>query len=387
MKSLRIILVLPDSPLPFENASSRLYYPLLKGLAERGHKVSSFVACRSAEDTRAIKAVFTPAKYDIRCYIVSKQRFLGKFKTLLRPRSYTYSAELQRDLQKELRNNYDVLHLEHTWSGWLGLRQTNKTILNVHYLYSIDSSLYKPFTLIDSLRHWIILKGEKRLIKHYPHILTISERLAREIKSMSPNAFVATIPFPLDLSLYTFNQKKPMVDFPSIGLVGSFDWLPTLNAAERLLKKLWPKMKEQIPDLKLRLVGRSANKIIDYFGNLEGVEINEDVKDIEFYFNNIDVMVYVPTAASGVKVKVLEAFAFGTAIVTNSEGVEGISAVDGMHAGICDDDNGIIERTINLLNNPDLRKKQCFEARKLIEEKHNPKATVDELENIYRKIF
>ena len=49
------------------------------------------------------------------------------------------------------------------------------------------------------------------------------------------------------------------------------------------------------------------------------------------------------------KVKIQEAMAFGVPVVTTGEGVEGLSAVDGVHAGICEDDAGLIERTVALL--------------------------------------
>ena len=40
------------------------------------------------------------------------------------------------------------------------------------------------------------------------------------------------------------------------------------------------------------------------------------------------------------KIKILEAMAFGVPVVTTSEGVEGLPAVDGEHAGVCEDDAG-----------------------------------------------
>jgi glycosyltransferase involved in cell wall biosynthesis len=52
----------------------------------------------------------------------------------------------------------------------------------------------------------------------------------------------------------------------------------------------------------------------------------------------MDVMLYAPNSGSGMKVKLMEAFALGTPIVTTSDGVEGILAEDGIHAGMCEDD-------------------------------------------------
>ena len=64
-------------------------------------------------------------------------------------------------------------------------------------------------------------------------------------------------------------------------------------------------------------------------------------------------MVYAPSRGSGMKIKILEAMASGVPVVTTSEGVEGLPAVDGVHAGVCEDDAGLIDRTVALLEDPD----------------------------------
>ena len=79
------------------------------------------------------------------------------------------------------------------------------------------------------------------------------------------------------------------------------------------------------------------------------VTIEENVSDIRPYFESTGVMLYAPGRASGMKVKILESFGFGVPVVTTSEGVEGLPAVDGVHAGVCDDDAGLIDRTVELL--------------------------------------
>ena len=39
MTARRVVLVLPDPPLPFGNAAARWFWVLVKGLHERGHEV------------------------------------------------------------------------------------------------------------------------------------------------------------------------------------------------------------------------------------------------------------------------------------------------------------------------------------------------------------
>jgi glycosyltransferase involved in cell wall biosynthesis len=83
------------------------------------------------------------------------------------------------------------------------------------------------------------------------------------------------------------------------------------------------------------------------------------------------------------KVKVMEAFAFGTPVVTTSAGAEGIPIQDGTHAGLSDDDHGLVERTVALLGDPVKRDRYRHAARELIERHCAPHLAVDRFEAVY----
>jgi hypothetical protein len=73
--------------------------------------------------------------------------------------------------------------------------------------------------------------------------------------------------------------------------------------------------------------------------------------------------------------------------VTTPEGVEGIPAQDGVHAGICEDDLGLIERTVELLNSPSLQQVQRVKARYLLESYCSPQVTLEQIERVYNAIL
>ena len=87
------------------------------------------------------------------------------------------------------------------------------------------------------------------------------------------------------------------------------------------------------------------------------------------------------------KVKNLEAMAYGVPVVTTWEGVEGMSYVNGRHCFVEDTDEGLAERVVELLDSPTKRRRMRDEARRLIEQKYSPVPTVDAVEQIYREIL
>ena len=87
-----------------------------------------------------------------------------------------FSVEMKTDLGSELERGFDVLHLEHIWSGWLGLNDTSKAVLSVLSLYQIDlANVARPPGFFNRLRYWLLLWGEVRLLRAYPAMTTLSD--------------------------------------------------------------------------------------------------------------------------------------------------------------------------------------------------------------------
>jgi hypothetical protein len=117
------------------------------------------------------------------------------------------------------------------------------------------------------------------------------------------------------------------------------------------------------------------------------VTVAEDVPDTRPYFERTGVLLYAPGRGSGMKVKVLEALAYGVPVVTTAEGVEGLPAADGVHAGVCEDDAGLIDRTVRLLADPAAANRQRAAGRALLESHCGPGPTVDRVEQVYARVL
>jgi glycosyltransferase involved in cell wall biosynthesis len=151
----------------------------------------------------------------------------------------------------------------------------------------------------------------------------------------------------------------------------------------RLITKLWQPIKQQIPNVKLLMVGRSAKSALVKFGDIPDLEIYEDVHDAMPYFHKLDVMVYAPIVGSGMKVKVMEAFALGIPVVTTPDGVEGLPAFDRVHCAVCLNDYDLVASTVEVLKNSHLADRYRYKAREMLEATCSPEVTLNKLEKIY----
>jgi glycosyltransferase involved in cell wall biosynthesis len=238
---------------------------------------------------------------------------------------------------------------------------------------------------MDRLRYRRIWDAEAGLLRQFPRICTLTPEMSGEVRMIHPQAKVDTVPLGMNLENYSFGTM-PDEDSPTVTMIGSLDWLPTRTATIRLLTRLFPRIREQIPSVSLRIVGRNARSILANHIGVPGVTIEENVPDILPYFRQATVLLYAPERGCGMKVKVLESFALGLPVVTTQSGVEGIPAVDGVHAGICEDDAGLIERCVSLLKDRNARFRQREAARGLVETWCSADVVLDTLEGIYEEM-
>lgn len=388
MTPLRIVVVLLEAPIPFGNAAARWYYVLLRELVARDHRVTAFSACSKAAEMDEARRVFPAPQYDLRLYPFPQRGGLrAKLETLRRPYSYMFSAELKRDLEAELAAGFDVLHLEQLWAGWLGLNHRDRALVNVHHLVWIDLERVRPTGLRGRFDRSRMFAAERTLVQGLRHFRACSPRLVPELLRVNPEAQIATVPVGVDPSLYGFIPDDRCAAEPVVSVIGSMGWYPTHSAAVRLVTKLWPEIKRRVPAAKLQFVGWGAKAALaDYLG-LPDVTIAENVPDTRPHFERTSVLLYAPGRGSGMKIKILEALAYGVPVVTTAEGVEGLPAEDGVHAGICEDDAGLIERTVTLLGDPAARNRRRAAGRELLESHCNPRTTVDGIEAFYRTML
>lgn len=388
MISLRIILVMIEPPLPFGNATARWYYVLLKELVARGHRVTAYAACSKPEEIAKTRELFPMPAYDLRLYsFPARSGLLSKLESLGKPYSYMFSRELKADLERELATGFDIMHLEQLSCVWLAREHGDRGIVNVHYLAIIDLADLSPSALLGRFHRWLLMRTERRLIRDFKHFLTNSPRLVPLMLCINPSATIDTVPIGIDIDRYPFILDSQRTNEPILSVIGSMNWHPSRSAAVRLLRQLWPEIKRRVPAARVQIVGWSARSSLSEFVDMPDVTIVENVPDTRPYFERTGVMLYAPARGSGMKIKILEAFAYGVPVVTTNEGVEGIPAIDGVHASVAEDDAGLIERAVNLLQNTQQQNRQRAEGRQLLERHCGPAPTIDAIEAIYVKML
>ena len=163
------------------------------------------------------------------------------------------------------------------------------------------------------------------------------------------------------------------------------DWMPNQEAIEWFVEKCWFDVKEKFPQMKLYLAGRGfpeSLKIED-----SNIIYDDEIKNAVGYMQDKSIMIVPLLSGSGMRVKILQAFALGKAVVSTTIGAEGIECKEGENILIADAPKGFISAIEKLVKDSALRKQMGRNARKLFLEKYSSEKIAEELLAFYSELI
>ena len=143
-------------------------------------------------------------------------------------------------------------------------------------------------------------------------------------------------------------------DAPNVLFVGSYTHPPNVDAAKRLANSIMPLVRTRFPSTSLRLVGERPPAGVRRLSNDDTV-VTGRVRDVGPYFDAACVVVAPMRLGGGVRVKVLEALAAGTAVVATPLAVAGLDVASGRELLLGTSDEELAHAICSLLADPDER--------------------------------
>ena len=145
-------------------------------------------------------------------------------------------------------------------------------------------------------------------------------------RSLAPGLRSVVIPDGVDHLLRSSDPVEPVpaLSGPSLVFVGNFAYEPNLDAARFLLDQVLPRVRAELPDARLLLVGNGPPPWLRDQAAAVGATVTGWVPSVRPYLMAADVVVCPLRIGGGVKVKVLEALSLGCAIVTTPVGAQGL---------------------------------------------------------------
>jgi glycosyltransferase involved in cell wall biosynthesis len=137
------------------------------------------------------------------------------------------------------------------------------------------------------------------------------------------------------------------------------------------LGEIYPQIRHHRPGVRLRITGSKQGLDLSGLPLDESVILTGFVEDIRSEIAAATAAVVPLLAGGGTRLKILEAMALGTPVVSTRKGAEGLNVVDGQHLLMADDPTSFAKQAVRLLDDPDLRRLLSIQARDLVENRYD----------------
>jgi GT2 family glycosyltransferase/glycosyltransferase involved in cell wall biosynthesis len=136
--------------------------------------------------------------------------------------------------------------------------------------------------------------------------------------------------------------------------VGGFAHAPNVDAAEWLVRDIWPLVHAARPELRLHLVGNAPPATLRALATAPGIVLHGQVPDLDALLDRCRASVAPLRFGAGVKGKVNQAMARGLPVVATGCAAEGMQLVDGEDACLADSAADLAQALLRVCRDDDL---------------------------------
>lgn len=279
-------------------------------------------------------------------------------------RPYTFyeyeSRAFAERLRAALTRAPDLVHLDsldlHRWLPELPLVPVTCTHHDIEFelLRRRARRIQQPL-----LRRYLLLQADRaeRLARAVCPQLALNVMMsamdAQRLQALAPAAVTAVVPNGTDTEYFQPNAAAPVAG--RVVFVGPTYSFPNRDAVEFLLQEIWPRVRATSRAVSLQLIGRNPPADRARYDAEPDVKALGEIPDIRPALAEARCCVVPIRVGGGTRLKILDAWAMGKAVVSTSIGCEGLDAVDGENILIRDTAEGIADATLQILGDRELR--------------------------------
>jgi glycosyltransferase involved in cell wall biosynthesis len=267
---------------------------------------------------------------------------------------------------------YDAALVEHFWAAPYveQLRPySRRVILDLH---NIESLWHRSLADLEHGARALALRRfatssvalERQWLPKFDRLLVTSAEDAAAVREIVPGAGVTVYPNALpDIPLPARMEREEIV------FSGNLEYTPNILAVRFFHDSIWPVLRSRWPVLKWKIVGKHPEAIEAIVHGDPRIELTGFVEDAVAALATAKVALVPVLAGSGTRVKILEAWAAGTAVVSSTLGAAGLGCRSGEHLLLADHPDSFAEAVSGLLASAADRNEIGSAGRKLYEER------------------
>ena len=266
--------------------------------------------------------------------------------------------------------SYELAVIEHFWCApyWEQVAAVSRrTVLDLHNIESVlhtrcGAAEQFPASVAHRWFGGACARMERLWLPRFSRLLVPSAADAAAIRAICADAQASVYP-----------NAIPRVDRPRraeqhvIAFSANLEYHPNRMAVRFFRREIWPRLRARWPKLVWRLVGKNQHAVRKFTNGDPRIELTGPVPDAVAELASAQVAVVPLLAGSGTRLKIMEAWAAGRAVVSTSLGAEGLDARHGKHLLLADDPGSFASAVSKLLEFEELRKELGAAGRDLYE--------------------
>jgi glycosyltransferase involved in cell wall biosynthesis len=163
-------------------------------------------------------------------------------------------------------------------------------------------------------------------------------------------------------------------------------WFPNADALEFFDEEILPLVRARDEKMTVTWVGRAKPEVIARYAT-RGIQLTGHVDDIRPYVAKAACYVVPLRIGGGTRLKILDAWAMGKAVVSTSVGCEGLEAVDGQNILIRDDPAAFAAAVTTVLRDAGLRTALERNARVTAEQRYSWDVIGETMRRLYGEVL
>lgn len=263
---------------------------------------------------------------------------------------------------------FDAVHVDQLWMApyALAIRQIVQRqgrliqlVLDQHNaVYMIPNRMAENSRpLVRALLQWEARKMKRfelATCARFDHMVWVTDedRLAlgpREGKMIGG----LTIPICVDTAQKSVIQRRPNAH--RVTFLGGLHWPPNAAGIAWFVHHVWPRIHKQLPQAALTIIGKNPPRLLTGSDPpIPQLDITGYVADVTPYLAETAAFIVPLHAGGGMRVKIIDAWAWGLPVVSTTIGAEGIDYQGGANLLIGDDPPSFARAVCQLLQQPDL---------------------------------
>jgi len=281
-----------------------------------------------------------------------------------------FEASIERCVSGQ---QYEAAFIEHFWCAPYVEQVRSRAKRVILDVYNVESAWHSSMASSESgLLAWshgrfarAALHLEHYWLPKFDRILATSCNDAKIMRAIAADAKVTVYPNALPLIV-----PPPRTDRPEIIFSGNLEYAPNIAAVRFFHRNVWPALQSRWPELKWKILSRNPGPIRDLAARDPSIQITGFVADAVAVIAQSRVAIVPLFAGSGTRIKILEAWAAGTPVVSTTLGAEGLECRDGEHLVLADDAERFTTAVSELLALPLNRERIGAAGRRLYEERY-----------------